>query len=55
MHSPMRKLLGLAALVFVVFFVVTQPQSAATITRQGVSAVGDGFQAFVTFVTTLFA
>jgi hypothetical protein len=46
----MKKVLGIAALIFVVFFIVTAPQSAANITHtlwQGAVNVADGLGSFV--------
>ena len=50
----MKKLLGVAAIAFALFYLLTQPQSAADVVRGGVSVVGDAFDALTTFITALF-
>ena len=51
----MKKLLGVAAIAFALFYVVTQPQAAADAVRGAIGIVGDAFDALVTFVTALFS
>ena len=51
----MRKLLGVAAIAFALFYVLTQPQGAADAVRGAVGIVGDAFDALVAFATALFA
>jgi hypothetical protein len=50
----MKKLVGLIVIAFAVFYLLTQPQSAADGVRGGVNAVGDVFNALTAFVTRLF-
>jgi hypothetical protein len=50
----MRKLLGVAAIAFALFYLLSQPQSAADVVRGGVGVVGDAFDALTTFITALF-
>lgn len=49
----MRKLVGVVALVFAVFYVMTQPAAAADAVRGAVSVVGDAFDSLVAFITAL--
>lgn len=50
----MKKLLGVAAIAFALFFLLTQPQTAADAVRGAVSVVAGAFNALITFVTALF-
>jgi hypothetical protein len=50
----MKKLLSAAAVAFVLFYVLTQPNSAADAVRAGLAIVGDAADSLVTFVTALF-
>jgi hypothetical protein len=50
----MKKLVGVIVIAFAVFYLLTQPQSAADGVRGGVDAVGDVFNALTAFVTRLF-
>jgi hypothetical protein len=50
----MKKLLGVAVIAFALFYLLTQPQSAADAVRSAVAIVGDAFDALITFVTALF-
>ena len=50
----MKKFLGVIAIAFAVFYMMTQPASAADAVRGAVAIVGDAFDSFVTFVTELF-
>lgn len=50
----MKKLLGVAAIAFALFFLLTQPQAAADAVRGGVNVVAGAFNALITFVTALF-
>jgi hypothetical protein len=49
----MKRLLGVLAIAFALFYLLTQPQDAADAVKGGVSIVGDAFQAIITFVTAL--
>ena len=53
-NGLMKKLLGVAAIAFALFFLLTQPQTAADAVRGGVSVVAGAFNALITFVTALF-
>jgi hypothetical protein len=53
-NGPMKKLLGVAAIAFALFYVLTQPTAAADAVRNGISIVGDAFDALVAFATALF-
>ena len=50
----MKKLLGVAAVAFALFYLLTQPQAAADVVRGGVSVVGDAFNSLITVLTALF-
>jgi hypothetical protein len=50
----MKKLLGVAAVAFALFYLLTQPQAAADAVRGGIAIVGDAFDALITFITALF-
>ena len=50
----MKKLLGVAAVAFALFYLLTQPQAAADAVRGGMSVVADAFDALITFITALF-
>ena len=50
----MKKVLGVVAIAFAVFYLVSEPTNAADAVRGAVGIVGDAFQAFVTFATALF-
>jgi hypothetical protein len=50
----MKKLLGVVAIAFALFYLLTQPQAAADAVRGGVGVVGDAFDALTAFVTALF-
>jgi hypothetical protein len=49
----MRKLLGVAVIAFVLFYLFSQPQSAADAVRSAVGVVKDAFDALVTFFNAL--
>jgi hypothetical protein len=53
-ECALKKLLGVVAIAFAVFYMMTQPNEAADAVRGAVSIVGDAFESFVTFVTALF-
>jgi hypothetical protein len=50
----MKKLLGVIVIAFAVFYLFTQPQSAADAVRGAVSVLGDAFNAVITFIGALF-
>lgn len=50
----MKKLLGVVVIAFALFYLLTQPETAADGVRAGVEAVGDAFTALTAFVTALF-
>ncbi len=50
----MKKLLGVVAIAFALFFLLTQPQSAADAVRGAGGVVQDAFNAVITFITALF-
>lgn len=50
----MKKLLGVVVIAFALFYLLTQPETAAAGVRGGVEAVGDAFNALTAFVTALF-
>jgi hypothetical protein len=49
----MKKLLGVAAIAFALFYLLTQPQAAADAVRGAIGVIGDAFNALVTFVSAL--
>jgi hypothetical protein len=50
----MRKLLGVVAIAFALFYLLTQPQASADAVRGAVGVIGDAFDALTAFVTALF-
>jgi hypothetical protein len=50
----MKKLLGGVAIAFALFYLLTQPQSAAEVVRGAGAVVGDAFNAMIAFITALF-
>jgi hypothetical protein len=50
----MKKVLGIAVIAFVLFFLLTQPQNAAQVVKGGGGVVVDTFNAFITFINALF-
>jgi hypothetical protein len=50
----MKKLLGVIAIAFALFYLLTQPQAAADAVRAGLGVVGNAFDALVTFISALF-
>lgn len=50
-----KKLLMVVAVVFVVFWVVTQPQQTAGLVRDLLNALQEGAEALITFLRSLFA
>ena len=50
-----RKLLGLLALILVVFFIITQPASAATTVQNIGNTLAEAGNAIITFFTNLAA
>ena len=51
----MKKLLGGVAVAFALFYLLTQPQSAAGAVRGAGGVVGSAFDAVITFISALFA
>jgi uncharacterized membrane protein len=49
----MKKLLGVVAIAFALFYLLTQPAAAADAVRNAVAIVGDAFDALTTFFTHL--
>jgi uncharacterized membrane protein len=49
----MKKLLGVVVIAFAVFYLLTQPQSAAQVVRGAVGVVGDAFDSVITFISAL--
>jgi len=50
----MKKLVGVLVAAFVVFYLFSEPKAAADAVRGGFGLVGQGFHAFVAFLTALF-
>lgn len=50
----MKKLLGVGLIAFALFYLLTQPQSAAEAVRGAGGVVGDAFDAVITFISALF-
>jgi hypothetical protein len=50
----MKKLLGVVAIAFAVFYLLTQPAAAADAVRGVGTILGDAFSAVITFMTALF-
>jgi hypothetical protein len=50
-----KKLLGIVAILLVVWFLMTRPEDAAALVRSGVDLLLQAFEAVVTFVTGVFA
>ena len=50
-----RKAVILLAIAFVAYYLVTEPVGAADAVKQAASAVGDGFESLVAFVSRLFS
>jgi hypothetical protein len=50
----MKKLMGVAVVAFVLFYLFTEPKQAADAVRSGVVLLGDGFDAVVAFLSALF-
>ena len=50
----MKKLLGGVAIAFALFYLLTQPQSAAEVVKGAGSVVGDAFNAAIAFINALF-
>jgi hypothetical protein len=50
----MKKLLGVAAIAFALFYLLTQPESAADAIRGGIAVIGEAFDALIAFITALF-
>jgi hypothetical protein len=49
----MKKLLGVAAIAFALFYLLTQPQAAADAVRGAIGVIGYAFNALITFVSAL--
>jgi hypothetical protein len=50
----MKKLLGGVVIAFALFYLLTQPQSAAEVVRGAGGVVGDAFNAVITFISAVF-
>jgi hypothetical protein len=50
----MKKLLGGVVIAFALFYLLTQPQSAAEVVKGAGGVVGDAFNATITFINALF-
>ena len=53
-ESGMKKLMGGVVVAFALFYLLTQPQSAAEVVRGAGNVVGDAFNALIAFITALF-
>jgi hypothetical protein len=51
----MKRLLGGVAIAFALFYLLTQPQSAAEVVRGAGAVVGDAFNAVISFINALFS
>jgi hypothetical protein len=49
----MKKLLGVAVVAFALFYLLTQPQSAAEVVRGAGGVVVDAFNSVITFISAL--
>jgi hypothetical protein len=49
----MKKLLGVVVIAFALFYLLTQPQSAAELVRGAGGVVGDAFNSVITFISAL--
>jgi uncharacterized membrane protein len=52
-NDVMKKLLGIVAIAFALFYLLTQPAAAADAVRNAVAIVGNAFDALTTFFTRL--
>jgi hypothetical protein len=50
----MKKLLGGVLIAFALFYLLTQPQSAAEVVRGAGGVVGEAFDAIITFIGAIF-
>ena len=50
----MKKLLGGLAIAFALFYLLTQPHSAAEVVKGAGGVVGDAFNGMITFLNALF-
>ena len=50
-----KKILLWTVVIFVAFYLITQPTSAASAVRTAAAWVGDAFASIVTFLSALFA
>jgi hypothetical protein len=50
-----KKILLWTVVIFAVFYLITQPESAASAVRTAVAWVGDAFASIATFLSSLFA
>jgi len=50
----MKKLLGGVAIAFALFYLLTQPQSAAEVVKGAGGVLGDAFNGMITFLNALF-
>ena len=52
-ERPVKKVLGIVAIAFAVFFVLTQPHAAADVVRGAGGVVEGAFNSFIAFMTAL--
>lgn len=50
-----KKLIGLALIAFVIFYILTFPEDSSNIIRSTVDALGSAADNFATFVKSIFA
>jgi hypothetical protein len=50
-----KKLLGVVVVVFLAFFVISQPNESANIVRDLLNMLQEGAEALITFLQSLFA
>lgn len=50
-----KKLLGVVVVVFLLFFVISQPTESANIVRDLLNMLQEGAEALITFLQSLFA
>ena len=53
-EGHVKKLIGVLVAAFVVFYLFSEPKHAADVVRGAAGVAGQGFNAFVTFLTALF-
>ena len=50
----MKKLLGGVVIAFALFYLLTQPQSAADVVQGAGAVIGEAFNAVIAFINALF-